>query len=357
MKYEVVPARSVAPEIVSAWEALLASNPALASPYFSASFAAAVGAVREDAFVGLARDSTGICALLPFQRGAMGAGRPIGGAISDYQALVSSPGLRIDPREMVRGLGLSSWHFDHLIASQKDFAPHHTRIAESPVMDLSGGYTAYIEARKAAGSQEVRNLPRKSRKLEREVGPIRFESRSRDRAAMATLQRWKTEQCRATGHADVFEPVWTRELLDRLWAEKTDSFEGTLSTLHAGDTLVAAHFGMRSRTVWHWWFPGYSHEHAEYSPGIILLMRMAEAAEGLGLTAIDFGKGDSEYKNRLKNSSVLVAEGAVELPSLRRTLSGVRRSAERWAASGPLGAVIRLPLAALSRWERARKFG
>ncbi len=356
MTWDVLPARELSAEVCSAWERLCAGNPELTSPYFSPRFAVHVGAVRSRAMIGVYSESGQIRAVLPFERGVLGLGRPIAGPVSDYQALIAAPGFEMDPREVVRGCGLSAWCFDHLLASQTAFAPFHTRVVESPVLDLSGGYEAYIEARKAEGSQEIRNLPRKARKMEREVGPIRFEARSTDREAMAALLRWKSEQCLATSHADVFKPHWTRDLVERIWGDRTDSFEGILSTLHAGDTLVAAHFGMRSSTVWHWWFPVYNHEHAQYSPGIILLMKMAEVAPSMGLNAIDFGKGDSEYKNRLKNRAVLVAEGAVELPSVLRTLRSVRRSAELWADRGALGVPIKLPLKALARWERSRKF-
>jgi CelD/BcsL family acetyltransferase involved in cellulose biosynthesis len=88
-----------------------------------------------------------------------------------------------------------------------------------------------------------------------------------------------------------------------------------LSLLYAGETLVAGHFGMRSSTVWHYWFPAYDRQFARFSPGLALLLKMAQHAEELGLRCIDLGTGMSLYKKRLMNASVSVAEGSIERPS------------------------------------------
>src|SRR5678816_1993574 len=96
---------------------------------------------------------------------------------------------------------------------------------------------------------------------------------------------------------------WGRELVERIHSAHEAGFAGMLSLLYADDRLVAGHLGMRSRTVWHYWFPAYDAALAKYSPGLILLLKMAENAQSLGLRAIDLGKGLSQYKERLMNAS------------------------------------------------------
>jgi CelD/BcsL family acetyltransferase involved in cellulose biosynthesis len=64
---------------------------------------------------------------------------------------------------------------------------------------------------------------------------------------------------------------------------------------------------------------------ARYSPGLILLLKMAEHAPSLGVRTIDLGKGMSLYKKRLMNASIPLAHGSVELPSWR----SIRRHARR----------------------------
>lgn len=93
-----------------------------------------------------------------------------------------------------------------------------------------------------------------------------------------------------------------------------------LSVLYAGDQVAALHLGMRSRSIWHYWFPSYNQQLKNYSPGLIPLLKMAESAESLGLQAIDLGKGGEKYKQQAMNHAVPLIEGTAELPSL---LSGV----------------------------------
>jgi CelD/BcsL family acetyltransferase involved in cellulose biosynthesis len=128
------------------------------------------------------------------------------------------------------------------------------------------------------------------------------------------------------------------------------------STLHAGDRLVAAHMGMRSGNTLHYWFPAYDPEFAKYSPGIILLLRLARSVEGSGVRKIDLGKGEAHYKQRLMNGAVQLREGHVEVPSLLAGARRLLRAAEARAARGGLAAALRLPVKAIRRIERARKF-
>src|SRR5207344_2247193 len=100
--------------------------------------------------------------------------------------------------------------------------------------------------------------------------------------------------------------------VEELFDTRTASFAGTLAVVYAGDEPVAAHFGIRSGTVLSWWLPSYDVRMSRYSPGITLLLRMAEAAAADGLRQIDLGKGHKDYKERLKSWDLPIAEGWVE---------------------------------------------
>jgi CelD/BcsL family acetyltransferase involved in cellulose biosynthesis len=106
---------------------------------------------------------------------------------------------------------------------------------------------------------------------------------------------------------------------------------------------------MRSRGVLHWWFPTYHPRYGAYSPGIILLLRIAAAAPVLGVGKLDLGKGEERYKRNLMTGAAPLREGAVELPSLATTARRLRRLAEQRAE-------WQLPLRALRRLERAWRF-
>jgi CelD/BcsL family acetyltransferase involved in cellulose biosynthesis len=154
----------------------------------------------------------------------------------------------------------------------------------------------------------------------------------------------------------VFRPAWTRALLERLLSIDTPRFAGTLSALYAHGELVAVHMGMRSRTVWHYWFPAYDPGFARYSPGLILLAAMLQAAPAAGLRRVDLGKGEALYKRRLMNAEVPIAEGRVELPSVTTRLRRLRRDAEDLVSHGPLAALLRRPGRLVKRLERRLRF-
>jgi CelD/BcsL family acetyltransferase involved in cellulose biosynthesis len=129
-----------------------------------------------------------------------------------------------------------------------------------------------------------------------------------------------------------------------------------LSVLYAGDRPVAAHMGLRSQSVWHYWLPAYDPAYEHYSPGIILLLGMAEAASSLRLRTIDLGCGRSFYKQRLMNGAVSIAEGEVPASPFHSTVALWRNRAREWVRGGPLlGPVRRLKSLASGVENRLRK--
>lgn len=340
----------------SAWLTIHESDPSLGSPYFHPEFSAAVASVRDDVRVTVLESGGRAVGFFPFQRGRFGAGRPVGGPLSDFHGVVSEAGATWDARDLLRASGLSVWSFDHLIGNQEGFTPHLVSEHRSPTIDVSQGYDAYMAGRRAEGSKQILKAEGLGRKLEREVAPMRVELDSQDEAVFERVLAWKSEQCREAGLPDIFGVPWTRALLERLRGRRTPGFAGVLSALYVGDELAAAHMGMRSRTVWHYWFPSYDEKYAKFSTGLLLLLRMAQAAPGMGIRLIDLGKGETMYKQRLMSGATTIWEGRAEAPSVATTVRGWRRSAERWAELSALGAPLRLPFKALRKFEYVRKF-
>jgi len=285
----------------------------------------------------------------PFQRGLLRVGGPVGGRLSDFQGVIAVAEADWSAEDLIRGCGLRIWDFDHLLTTQRSFGAYHDRTARSPVIDLSEGFEAYREERHRTGSNRINQVLRKSRKLGREVGPLHFEAQSGDRAILEQVIEWKAAQCRRTGVFDFFRLAWTRALVERIHQTSDDRFAGMLSTLRAGDQLVAAQFGMRSRSVLHWWFPVYDATFARYSPGGILLIKLAEHVAAQGLRMIDLGKGEDAYKSSFMNGSIELAEGAVTIPSIPAKLRRVRESLEGFAQSSRVAAPVRCSFRALRK--------
>jgi CelD/BcsL family acetyltransferase involved in cellulose biosynthesis len=311
MKVSTIPGGRLTDEHVRRWSELQHADPSLASAFFRPEFTQAVAATRDDVFVAVLEDEGRIVGFFPFQRGRWRIGRPVGGKMSDYHGVIADRSLELNPSGLLRGCGLRMWIFNHLVASQEPFARYHDRRSASPFLDLSRGFDEYRAEKAAAGSKIVSQADRKTRKLSREVGALRFEFDEADPVVLQQLMRWKSAQYRRTGAPDVFASRANAELVERIADTRTPEFAGVLSTLRAGGRLVAVHLGIRSGTVLHWWFPAYDPEFSHFSPGLVFILQLARESEHQGVGMLDLGRGDDPYKTRLMTSSVPLAEGAV----------------------------------------------
>jgi CelD/BcsL family acetyltransferase involved in cellulose biosynthesis len=345
MKTTVIAPSELGPRERARWRELQVANPSLASPCFSWQFTLAAAAARPDARVAVMEEDGRIVGFFPHHR-RWGAGEPIGGRMSDHHGVIAAPGTRWDWHELLKSARLSYWPFDHLPAWQRP--PVQVTHADSPGLDLSQGFEAWWQRKRQTGSTMAK-MPGRLRKLEREHGPLRLEVHSRDRADFDTVVRLKSEQCRRTGQLDFFSLGWTLALVERIRDTDDEDFGGRLSTLHAGDRLVAAHFGMRSPQVWQWWFPVYSAEHASHSPGSLLLLEVARVAAAQGHVLLDLGKGDEPYKDRFCDVRAPLVEGFLSRPTALTLARSGRKRLGAWLRTSPLAAPARPLLRHLRR--------
>jgi CelD/BcsL family acetyltransferase involved in cellulose biosynthesis len=73
--------------------------------------------------------------------------------------------------------------------------------------------------------------------------------------------------------------------------------------------MAAAHLGMRSASVWNYWFPCFNRQFAAFSPGLILLAKIVTSAADVGIRIVELGAGDALYKDRFANTSRTLACG------------------------------------------------
>jgi CelD/BcsL family acetyltransferase involved in cellulose biosynthesis len=348
MKIECLQARQLAADLVIRWHEILRAVPQLAGPYFRPEFVTAVAAVRNDVEVAVLRDAGQIVGFFPFQRSRLNAAQPVGGRISDYQGVIAAPDVDWRPEELLAGCRLSAWEFDHQLAWQSQLQPHFAKVAASPVLDLSRGYEAWLEGRKAACGS-IKETLRKARKLQRDSeGGVAFQWHTTDRSVFQQLLEWKSAQYVRTGAESIFRCNWIVKLLDRLRTTDGPHLSGVLSTLRAGGELVAIHFGMHSDGTLHSWFPSYDSEHSRCSPGQILLLNLAEQATAHGVRRIDMGKGTEDYKLMLASDTVEVAEGALDRRPLSRAIRRSWSATRQWVKGSPLGQPARAGI----RWLR-----
>jgi len=344
-----------------AWEEIQKTNPELSSPHFSAQFVRLVAEVRPSIEVAVLSENGRILGFLPFHRGKRGIGEPVAATFSELQGLVAPANLQFDPRELLRACRLSQLRFTDLLACQSAFTSFHAVEFGCPSLDLSHGFEAYFESRRAAGTQLLKRTVRKARNMEKEVGPLRFELRSRDPAVLETLLQWKLDQLQQRKLANPFAAGWPKRLVERLLELQSDEFGGLLSALYVGDQLAAAGMGFRSPTVMNNWLSAYSNAYCKYSPGLIFLMRLAEAVEPLGIQRMDMGRGDEEYKKSFASNYIPVIEGTVDRSRIAHALRNAKYQAREWVRTSPLGQparqVVQRCRFVISQWRDSSKKG
>lgn len=327
MTVQLIRPGELGPGEITAWHAMQDATPSLADPFLSPEFAQAVGQVHPDSHVGVLAGRETITGFFPFERRRFGVGVPIGGWLSPSQGFIHAEDASWEARKLLSGCRLAAWEFDSLITDQKPFQPYHAGRVPVPVIDLSQGFGAYYSGLQARSPRFCRELDRKIRKFGREVGEIRIVPDARDTALLGALMTWKSDQYRRTGHVDTFERPWVAELLHQLLGTRSDHLTGMLSVLYAGDQPVAAQFGLGAGNIFHGWFTAYDPRFSRYSPGLILVKKMAEEFPA-GIHLIYMGRGSNSYKDAMKSRDVFVAEGvavsrsALGLAHRTRTSSG-----------------------------------
>jgi len=358
MRIEVVRPGDLSTADQQAWAALQMGRFELESPFLSPAWARAVeraegpGEVR----VAVLRDEQGAAGFFPVRAGALTA-LPPGAPLCDHQAVIARPGLEVDPRELLRALGVQRYDFSHLAADDTTFGACAQGVQDSYVVDVSEGWDAFERGRREAGTEIVKDMARKRRKVEREVAPVTFEAMSRSRTHFDTLLAWKREQYKRTRQTDILAWDWVERLLNELFESHDPDFGGALFTVHIGDELAAAQFNLRGRDEVHSWIIGHSETFERFSPGLIMFHDMLRWMADSPFRKLELGPVPYRFKDRLANRIRPIAYGFAGRPSpvtlVRAAQYGLRKRMERM----PLGRVSHWPGKAMRRLDLLRGLG
>ena len=320
MRIHAIPITQMTAAQAQAWSAIQRGNAALDSPLFRPEFAQIVASVRDDVEVAILERDGAPVGFLPFHRDSRDKGTPLAEVLSDVHGMVASSDLKWNALQLLRSCGLQAWSFDHLVIGQTPFQPYIYNLDDSPFIDLSDGYEAYLAARRAAGVSAVTQTARKARKIAREVGPLRLELRSTQPSVLKALIAWKQVQLADKNYANMFRLPWLLDLLNAIQAARHPDFEGWLSALYAGDRLIAIHLGMQSGQVLTSSIPTFDPEFSKYSPGLLLHLELAKQASAQGVTRIDLGRGRNRLKNSLMTGAFPVGLGCVDRRLMARQM-------------------------------------
>jgi CelD/BcsL family acetyltransferase involved in cellulose biosynthesis len=316
---------------IARWAALQRETPEFGSPLVGPFFAQVVQRHRGDVQVAIATEAGRDMAFFAFHKVSHGYARPVGAPFSDYQAIVSEPGLKLDGTTFLVEAGI-----EHIAVSGL-MDPHG--IFQNAPLEPSLGYrihvkdggAAELERLSAANPKWAKNLRRLATKIDRELGPIHFVMGDQDPAALQAILQMKIEQFHRSGLTNVLRPAWVKAMMQDLFTRTDREFGGCLMTLYAGELLIAGQFGVRQDGWFHPWIVSLDPTARAYSPGIVSHGQMVRYAKDIGIEMIDLAQGHSHYKSQFARNPVTVQAGQV----------GSRSRPASAAMGGPIGMIQR----------------
>lgn len=320
MKISVIAAKDLDASLVARWSAIQSADDALRSPYYRPEFTQLVAGCGQDVKVAIIESTGVIQGFFPYQLKSWRRLVPVAGGLNDYHGIVAGRDLDVNAALLLKACGANYFRFNHMPMTQKAFLPHVRFEQVSPVMELRGGWDAYIQRLAVVQNKKtpgiIASVKKSSNRIERDLGPLRFEIRETRPDIIETLMRLKTEQrARTVGLADdPFARPWVRKMMFECVANPQADFGGALCALYAGDTMVACHLGLRSHSTLHGWFSIYDPVHAYYQPALILFLKLAQVGFEDGLDIFDMGRGTQDYKMRFCTNVVPLGEGVVSRP-------------------------------------------
>jgi len=303
------------------WQAMLAADPALDSPYFRPEFTRIAGRISPDAAVAVFSRGGRTVGFFPHQRRG-GAMQPLAAPMNDYHGVIARPGEAPSLEEAAAALGATRLNVTAWVGRTGKGAVELGEPRRTVQVVLGDeGYDAWYAERRASQGKFFKDKERARRSMEAELGPLRVERGLRDPALLDWLIRLKRDQYRRTARHDIFACGWTAELLHALLREDGDGFGASMAGLWAGDRLAALEYSLHGGDQYHFWFPGYDPALSRCSPGILLSMDTMRLASDLGYRTFDFGFEGEHYKKYFCNGFRTVREALVLRPGLGTAVS------------------------------------
>jgi CelD/BcsL family acetyltransferase involved in cellulose biosynthesis len=332
-----------------AWRDLAHQDGVLTSPYLLPDFADLVDAERGDVRVVIAEENARPVGYFAFHAPVSGIARAAGAPLSDYQGFAAAPGFSIEPGVLLKAMGAQALVYDNWAGA----APGRARSrGGSAVIDLSDGADAWRDRRRALFKDHFKKTARRLAKAEREFGPARIVFGDPDGKRFNALRVMKGGQYRASGLYDVFGRGWTGRVFERAAQRSFGALRGLTASLYFGERLAAVEMGVQAGGVYHSWIPAYDSRFASVSPGLLLLEGIIKEAEAAGITRIDLGKGEQDYKKYYADYEVPLSAGRALSPGLAGARVAVWEIVEAAGAMLP-GRLGQVPAKLRRRWAQS----
>ncbi|OFX18864.1 MAG: hypothetical protein A2V77_17210 [Anaeromyxobacter sp. RBG_16_69_14] len=173
-------------------------------------------------------------------------------------------------------------------------APHSASVAVAPYVDWSrfrdwAAFQAHVVSRRG---NLARDSKRRQRNLEKALGRLRYEWDDRRPAVFDLAVAWKRSQYVRSNLRDELAILQNVQMFRELWRRGLL----VISSLSAGERLVAAHLGVVWQRRFSYWVPAYDRGALSFSPGRLLLEYMLAESQARCHSQFEFLLGDEQYK-------------------------------------------------------------
>ncbi len=318
MQATVIPIRELSKSLKQSWLDIQASNPNLAGPCFHPELFITVGNFDPNIHAVILREGKDILGFLPFFKDQK---QLLASSIEFcyYQAIIGPPKQCWDIEEIFKKSGIRIWQFKALVDFEyiRSKRGKFEKISTARV-DLTSGFEKYQDTMKYK-KISYGNLRRKQQLLKRNVGPIRFVPFCNDAGVLHQILDWKISQF----NRDLTWAKSVREVSEKLFYLKNDSFSGIVSALYAGDELLAGIFNLRYQGIMQAFIISHNQIFSKYSPGLILSYYLINELHTFQCKILDWGEGKQNYKWDFANSSLPIIQGNFKMDSLKEQIKSV----------------------------------
>ena len=286
-----------------------------------------------------------VASLLPLRTERVLGARIAIALVHPLAQYADTAGAALTPDELERATGLLAQRGFNMLLLRKvrDDSGLHTALAAKGQSQSASETALFIdlaafgtlEAYEASFSSTTRRNRRQRRqKLEAAAGPLSFAVMRGEDAlpAFETALNWKRTWLADRGIAS---PVFDRGAWEGLLRSMVLSGEAIVSTLHAGDRLVAVELGFADEATYIAYLGAFDPEFSSASPGQEQMLRTIAWCFEQGFSRYDLLAPADDYKRQWtrKETGVAIDDYAVALTVLGRGVAEVRRRVRPLARS------------------------
>ena len=319
------------------WKQLQHSNFQYNSPLLSPDFMDLIAQTRRDVRCILVHRGAKLLAVLPVFERHFGLIRPVGAPFSDYAAPIMAKESGLTVKDIIALSGYAAYRSHAVLLPPPELETAEKDVATRSYIIHLNGETAeeHLETNRALHAKRYKNFRRLMSKLEREHGPIEFIHGPAKDLPVETLLEWKSKQFSREGFLDITASKNSASILNKvskLEQREGNVLSGFMTGLKVNGTLITGHFGIRDEANFHPWISAYDPDFEDYSPGLLLLYKIAEEMGHMGLESYDLSTGHDSYKKYFCSASRYTREVHITAPGLMGRLQ--KMSYEIWDKIG-----------------------